>query len=278
VGVTFQVYRGLIGAPFEAYTLVATTTDLAWTDTDALIRTVQDVLIDEFYYVFAGPATTPWCGLYNSDAMGTEYAYPPVNKSQIIAFNISNEDQFSSSGSLFVPSRDSATSIFNPKASVTDSKTYLFDAYNLPTKRGVDGLLVSMRSSYSQYPNTVDHDGYYAGIYETAGAGDQTLTITQKRAVPTPSATKAGNVVTITWVAPTVDTAGLVKSIKVYRDYLGVGDPDSTLLATLGPAVITYEDNITAVTANYYVFYTIAIEYLDGTVSPHSASTAALRR
>lgn len=275
---TFQVFRGLLGAPFEAHVLVATTDGLTWTDTDAMTRTVLGVAVDEYYYVFGGPEDSAWCSVFDNAALAYEYGYPPVNKSQIVAVNISNEDQFSSSASLSAPGRDSATKLVNSKPSVTDGKTYLFDAYNLPTKAGVASIAVASVSDFIQYSGTVDHCGYYSGTYETAAAGDQTLTTTQKRAVPTPVASKVSNTVTLTWVAPDQDVAGTVKSIKVYRDYLGVGDADSTLLTTLGPAVLTYADDITAVTSNYYVFYTIALEYQDGQVSYHSPSTAAVRR
>jgi hypothetical protein len=87
-----------------------------------------------------------------------------------------------------------------------------------------------------------------------------------------------GNVCTVTWVAPTEDVAGSIKSVKLYRDYLGIGDDSGTLLTTVARTVTTYDDDITAVTANYYVFYSLVIEYQDGSLSRHGPSSAAVRR
>lgn len=271
------VCRGVLQPRFRAEVIVAVLPPgvTAWRDYGAITRTRLGVSVNEFYCVYALPgAVTP--PPLQRVAARPEYFEVPRNRSQLILFEPPNGGQFVTAPVLAAPGRDNNWKLPAARSSAT---AFLFDTENFPTPGGLVGAeaLASAEPAEGR-PTTWLHTGYYAGALYFPVAGDQTMTAAIVREISAPAVSRAGQVCTVTCAAPPQDAAGTIISIQWYRSYLGVGDAETLIpMGTTAPSVLEITDDITAVPADWYVFYTYRLLYAAGS-SNCSRSSAPVRR
>jgi hypothetical protein len=275
--VQFIICRGILQPEFRAEKIVATVSASPWTDTGALTRTIQGAFAWEFYRVYAVPVAAP--KPLQARSWQPEYRSSTVRNAQhIVRLDISNGGQFAHYANVTVLDDAASQAVQGAQSSATAA---LVDLYNRPEPSNPAGRPLWANGGISeQYPSTVDHAGLFAGVRATAGAGDETLPATTARTIPVPAITgRAGQVVSLAWTAPAEDSEGVVTGYQVWRGYQGTGDAEPQVLVANVPAsTLSATDDITAVTANWYCFYTIRLVFADGHTSPPGSGSAPVRR
>ena len=270
-GRAFEIYRGILQPVFKAEVLAGTITGTSWTDTAALARTIQGVVPQEFYQVYAVGDSPSCCGVRATP----EWLSRPRNTHQIVRTDLSNGAQWPNWPTAVAVGRDAG--FLMPGSSVTQAGPWLYDAYNFPSGGGMTGLQFSALHAFTQFPATVDQSGYWAGILIIPAAGDQTAPATAMRAIPAPSVTgRNGNVVSLAWVAPVQDTPGVIAAYRVYRSTQCAGG--GTLVAALPTGQESYDDDISGLVPGTWVCWSIQLQATDGRYSAYSASTAPVQR
>lgn len=273
----YIVCRGVMQPLFRAEKIVAILPvgTLAWRDYGAITRTVNGVWVNEFYRVYALPGLVPPPGMAPKTTHN-EYRERPRNLQQVLRFDVSNGAQFNIFPVAGVVGRDDSWSI---PAARSSSTAFLFDILNLPTPAAVAGGTIWISGEpVEEKPGTWLHAGYYAMVFHVATGSNEIVTSASAREMEAPAVSRNGNVVTVTTTEPPQDTAGILTGIKWYRSHKGVGGTETmTLLATTPVTTLEIQDDITNVTANWYVFYTYKLAYLGGD-SSWSASSVPVRR
>lgn len=264
----FFIYRGISHAEYRAEVLQTTITDgsLTWTDTGAITRTRQGYPTNDFYRVYAVPKDLP--SQLAARAVDTEYSHDIRNNSLDVAVSITNGGTIANWPSYRVDTLEIQLSQSNW------SKADL-DVYNLPVVP--DDLVIKVNPAES-YPRKVSHAGYYAGASTERPAADEIVELTIRQ-VPLPSVERTDNLVDITWSGLTQDYNLTVTAIDVIRTYKGVGDGEPMqLIATVAPGATGAQDDISAVTPGWYIFWQLRLHYADGTLSTIGPSSEWVKR
>jgi len=261
------VYKGIAHPEFRAEVLLATITDDSgtYTDTGALTRTRQGYAINEFYTIYAVPKAYTALA-FNS--YGPENAHTPRNASIDIAVEVTN-------GDVIEVRPSSKSGSMEMALSKTSATKFDLDLYNLPVQPETFSVLLNPSESN---PKRVTHSAYDGNVFTDSPSEDGTYTATADE-IPKPTVSADGDAVTISWDEITYSYEGQVTAIRVIRTYKGVGDAEPNVLAdTVDPDATAAEDDISEVTANWYIFYQLQLVYSDGSYSELGASSDWIRK